>query len=88
MAIKEVTPQQAHEVLPKDADAVYIDVRTEGEFANGHPAGSGEYSGGFSRSGTRHDREQRLRQGRGSEFSTREKNYRRLSGGTAIHGGG
>jgi rhodanese-related sulfurtransferase len=40
MAIKEVTPQQAHDVLQKDADAVYIDVRTEREFANGHPQGA------------------------------------------------
>ena len=40
MAIKEVTPQQAHDVLQKDADAVYIDVRTEGEFAKGHPQGA------------------------------------------------
>ena len=40
MAIKEVTPQQAHDILQKDAGAVYIDVRTEGEFANGHPQGA------------------------------------------------
>jgi rhodanese-related sulfurtransferase len=40
MAIKEVTPQQAHDVLQKDADAVYIDVRSEGEFAKGHPQGA------------------------------------------------
>ena len=39
MAIKEVTPQQAHDILAKDASAVYIDVRTEREFANGHPQG-------------------------------------------------
>jgi rhodanese-related sulfurtransferase len=40
MAIKEITPQQAHDVLAKDTSAVYIDVRTEREFANGHPAGA------------------------------------------------
>src|SRR4030095_7083018 len=40
MAIKEVTPQQAHEILTNDANVVYIDVRTEREFANGHPAGA------------------------------------------------
>ena len=40
MAIKEVTPQQAHEILTNDAGVVYIDVRTEREFANGHPAGA------------------------------------------------
>ena len=40
MAIKEVTPQQAHDILSKDPSVVYIDVRTEGEFANGHPQGA------------------------------------------------
>jgi rhodanese-related sulfurtransferase len=40
MAIKEVTPQQAHDILTNDPSAVYIDVRTEGEFANGHPLGA------------------------------------------------
>jgi rhodanese-related sulfurtransferase len=40
MTIKEVTPQQAHDILTNDSSAVYIDVRTEGEFANGHPQGA------------------------------------------------
>ncbi|MET0502258.1 MAG: rhodanese-like domain-containing protein [Candidatus Binatia bacterium] len=40
MAIKEVTPQQAHDTLQADAGAVYIDVRTEREFAAGHPLGA------------------------------------------------
>jgi rhodanese-related sulfurtransferase len=40
MAVKEITPQQAHDVLIADSTAVYIDVRTEREFANGHPAGA------------------------------------------------
>ena len=40
MAIKEVTPQQAHDILTKDPSVVYIDVRTEREFANGHPQGA------------------------------------------------
>ena len=40
MAIKEVTPEQVHDILTKDTSAVYIDVRTEGEFANGHPQGA------------------------------------------------
>jgi rhodanese-related sulfurtransferase len=40
MAVKEVTPQQAHDILTKDASVVYIDVRTEQEFANGHPQGA------------------------------------------------
>ena len=37
MAVKEVTPQQAHDTLQSDREAVYIDVRTEREFAAGHP---------------------------------------------------
>jgi rhodanese-related sulfurtransferase len=40
MAIKEITPQQAHDTLKADATVVYIDVRSEREFANGHPAGA------------------------------------------------
>lgn len=40
MAVKEITPQQAHDVLAAHADAVYIDVRTEREFAGGHPQGA------------------------------------------------
>jgi rhodanese-related sulfurtransferase len=40
MAIKEITPQQAHEILQKEADTVYIDVRTEREFTAGHPQGA------------------------------------------------
>ena len=40
MAIKEITPQQAHDTLKADPSAVYIDVRTEREFANGHPQGA------------------------------------------------
>ena len=40
MAIKEITPQQAHETLSADKSVVYIDVRTAQEFANGHPAGA------------------------------------------------
>jgi rhodanese-related sulfurtransferase len=40
MAVKEITPNQAHDLLTANSDAVYIDVRTEGEFANGHPQGA------------------------------------------------
>jgi rhodanese-related sulfurtransferase len=40
MAIKEVTPEQAHGIITNDASAIYIDVRTAGEFANGHPQGA------------------------------------------------
>lgn len=40
MTVKEITPQQAHDLLAGDANIVYIDVRTEREFANGHPQGA------------------------------------------------
>jgi rhodanese-related sulfurtransferase len=40
MAVKEVTPQQAYDVLSSDPAAIYIDVRTEREFAAGHPLGA------------------------------------------------
>ena len=40
MAIHELTPQQAHDILSNDPSAVYIDVRTEREFTNGHPQGA------------------------------------------------
>ena len=40
MAIKEITPQQVHDVLSADPNVVYIDVRTEREFAAGHPQGA------------------------------------------------
>jgi rhodanese-related sulfurtransferase len=40
MAVKEITPQQAHDTLQKESDAVYIDVRTEREFVAGHPEGA------------------------------------------------
>ena len=40
MAVKDITPQQAHETLSADKSVVYIDVRTAQEFANGHPAGA------------------------------------------------
>ena len=40
MAVKEITPQQAQDVLQKEPTAIYIDVRTEREFAAGHPEGA------------------------------------------------
>jgi rhodanese-related sulfurtransferase len=40
MPIEEITPQQAYESLTANPDAVYVDVRTEREFANGHPRGA------------------------------------------------
>src|ERR1700682_5955027 len=40
MAIAQAEPPQAHETLTRNPGAVYLDVRTEGEFAQGHPAGA------------------------------------------------
>lgn len=40
MEIHQVTPQQAHEALSANGDAVYLDVRTEMEFRYGHPEGA------------------------------------------------
>ncbi len=40
MAIKQLKPAEAHEVLKANPDATYVDVRTEAEFAAGHPAGA------------------------------------------------
>ncbi|MGO9063027.1 MAG: rhodanese-like domain-containing protein [Candidatus Binataceae bacterium] len=40
MAIKQAEPPQAHDVLKANPDAIYLDVRTEAEFAQSHPAGA------------------------------------------------
>ena len=40
MPINQVEPPQAHEILKSNPEAVYLDVRTETEFAQGHPAGA------------------------------------------------
>lgn len=40
MGIKQAEPRQAHETLAADPEALYLDVRTEEEFAQGHPAGA------------------------------------------------
>lgn len=40
MAIKQAEPPQAHETLMQNPGAIYLDVRTENEFAQGHPAGA------------------------------------------------
>jgi rhodanese-related sulfurtransferase len=37
MPINQVEPPQAYETLQHHQDAVYLDVRTEQEFAQGHP---------------------------------------------------
>ena len=40
MPINQVEPPQAHEILKSNPDAIYLDVRTEPEFALGHPDGA------------------------------------------------
>ncbi|HLK10569.1 MAG TPA: rhodanese-like domain-containing protein [Candidatus Binatia bacterium] len=40
MAVRELGPAEAHEALMRDPQAVYLDVRTEAEFAAGHPVGA------------------------------------------------
>jgi rhodanese-related sulfurtransferase len=40
MAIKQAEPPQAHEILKGNPAAIYLDVRTEGEFAQGHATGA------------------------------------------------
>lgn len=40
MAIKEITPQEAHDLLAKEPNCVYIDVCTVREFSAGHPQGA------------------------------------------------
>jgi rhodanese-related sulfurtransferase len=40
MSIKQVEPPQAYEILQNNPDAIYLDVRTEEEFSQGHPVGA------------------------------------------------
>jgi rhodanese-related sulfurtransferase len=40
MPIKQVEPPQAYEILRGNPDAIYLDVRTEEEFVQSHPAGA------------------------------------------------
>ena len=40
MEIRQTTPSEAHAILGRDPRAIYLDVRTEGEFEAGHPAGA------------------------------------------------
>lgn len=40
MPVKEITPKEAHDLLAKEPNCVYIDVRTEREFSAGHPQGA------------------------------------------------
>lgn len=40
MPFKQITPEEAKELLDKNAGYVYVDVRSEMEFEKGHPAGA------------------------------------------------
>ena len=40
MPIEQSTPPEVKHLLDENPDAIYLDVRTEGEFAAGHPAGA------------------------------------------------
>jgi rhodanese-related sulfurtransferase len=40
MSVKQINPEQTNEILQRESQSVYIDVRTENEFANGHVPGS------------------------------------------------
>lgn len=40
MPIQQQVPPEAHETLKKNPEALYLDVRTEAEFAAGHPEGA------------------------------------------------
>ena len=40
MPIKQQVPAEAYETLKQNPDALYLDVRTEAEFAAGHPGGA------------------------------------------------
>ena len=36
MSVKQINPTQTNEILQKDSNAIYIDVRTQQEYQNGH----------------------------------------------------
>ena len=40
MPIQQQVPPEAYETLKKNPEALYLDVRTEAEFAAGHPGGA------------------------------------------------
>jgi rhodanese-related sulfurtransferase len=40
MTIRQATPAQTHEAMTAAPDSTYLDVRTEAEFAQSHPAGA------------------------------------------------
>ena len=88
MAIKEVTPQQAHDVLSADPDVAYIDVRTEREFAAGHPQGAVNIPVAFpdpARGMVMNADFVKVVEG---EFSQGQEDHRRLPSGPAIERSG
>jgi len=40
MPIKQLKPRDAYDTITQNPGAIYLDVRTEGEFAQSHPAGA------------------------------------------------
>jgi len=40
MPIKQLKPRDAYDTITQNPAAIYLDVRTEGEFAQSHPAGA------------------------------------------------
>jgi rhodanese-related sulfurtransferase len=40
MSVKQIGPEEAHDVLRNDPKVIYLDVRTEQEFKNGHVPGA------------------------------------------------
>ena len=84
MAIKEVTPQQAHEILTNDARRRLHRRAHRARVRQWASGGRGEYSRRVSRSGARHDDERGLRQGRRSKLSSRQEDHRRLPSRAAL----
>ena len=80
MAIKEGTPQQAHEILTNDTSVVFIDIVTS-RVRQWSSRGRSEYSCGVPRPVARYDDERGLRQGSRSKLSSRQEDYRRLQAG-------
>ncbi len=40
MSVKQITPEEAKQLLDSDENYVYVDVRSEAEFVQGHPSGA------------------------------------------------
>jgi rhodanese-related sulfurtransferase len=40
MSVKQISVQEAHDILTSDPKAIYVDVRTEQEYRNGHVPGA------------------------------------------------